>query len=316
MLSRTAAVAQKELQGTLKSIVTCQGVGVHTGEQIKLTLHPAMPDEGVTFVRCDQGNAQIKARFENVVDTRFSTTIGNDQGVTLSTVEHLMAAFVALGIDNAFVEVSGPEIPILDGSALPFIQLIQQEGIQVQDRLRKRLKVLKTVRVEEADQYLEISPSSLFRVSVAVPLGPHLAQSYTYTSQESFTETIAAARTFSLLENVERMQAAGLIKGGSLKNAVVLDGERVVNPEGLRFPQECARHKILDIVGDFALAGVSFLGHIRGRRPGHTLNHQLLKTLMENQDAWCFEAEKPQHIASILRKSHQPVAVFAASAYN
>lgn len=319
MLFKGGAISPGVFQGTLRSAVACQGVGVHTGTQISLTLKPAAPHTGIIFVRCDQEHGEIKGHFANVVDTRFSTTLGNAHGVTLSTVEHLMAAFVALGIDNACVEVDGPEIPILDGSSLPFIHLIQSVGVRVEKHPRTYLKILKTVRVEGStrEQYLEISPASTFRVSVDVPLGSDLSQSYTYTATaEGFTEAIAPARTFSLLENVEKMRAAGLIKGGSLANAVVLDGDRVLNPEGLRFPHECARHKILDIVGDFALAGVSFLGHIQGRSPGHTLSHQLLNSLMSTQDAWCLEKESPSSFSHIIQKSHQSVAVFAASAYN
>ena len=283
------------LQATVTRKGSCAGIGIHSGQSVNVQITPAPADSGIVFVRTDgqkSGARSIAATWKNVVDTRFSTTLGNSDGPAdnagghpddgrISTVEHLMAAFWALGIHNATVEVAGAELPIFDGSSQPWISLLTSLGRTFQPKRVGVHKVTKTLRVEEGDSWLQVDPCDTFRVDVTAPLGHGAqAQTFSYRLGDVFNERIGSARTFSLRENVEKMRALGLIQGGSLDNAVVLDQGRVMNPEGLRFPNECARHKVLDLIGDWALGGPLILGHVRAYAPGHTLNHRLLRLVM------------------------------------
>lgn len=274
-------------QHTLASQVTCRGIGVHSGKAVQVRLAPALEYEGVRFVLGQAEHAvEIHANWRSVVDTRFCTTLGHASGAKISTVEHLMAALVGCGVDNARVFVEGEELPILDGSSLGFVEAIRKVGLREQSAIRQAFRVRKPVRVEEGKAFLEITPSSYFEATLEVPLKGAKTQFFHYSSKIHDFEAVASARTFSLLEQVQQMQVAGFIKGGGLENAVVLDGEIVLNPEGLRFPDECARHKVLDMIGDLALAGRPIFGHVRGVYPGHHLNHLLLQKLMLDVEAW------------------------------
>eukprot|EP00210_Caulerpa_lentillifera_P008981 g8572.t1 len=274
-------------QATLATPVSFQGVGVHTGEEIQIHVQPAPCDTGIVFHRSDLTATPIPATWENVCSTKFCTVIGNELKETVSTVEHLMAAIWEMGLTNLEITIDGPELPVLDGSSLPFLERFLEAGIVQQNNYRAFIQILKTVRIEEGEAFLEISPLSDFSIELEASSGENISQFASYCfSKDSFKEMISPARTFSQLENVLKMKAAGFIKGGSLDNALVFDKGKVINKEGMRLPQECARHKILDFIGDWSLSGAFIFGQVKGAHTGHTLNHMLLKKLMENQDAW------------------------------
>jgi UDP-3-O-[3-hydroxymyristoyl] N-acetylglucosamine deacetylase len=311
-------------QQTLASQVVCKGIGIHSGKEVQVRLVPAPEYAGIRFVLGkEKGSVEIRATWDAVVDTRLCTTLGHSSGAKISTVEHLMAALAGCGVDNVKVFVEGDELPILDGSSLGFVEAIQRAGLREQAVIRQAFRVCKPIRVEEGEAFLEITPSPHFEATLEVPLKGAKTQSFHYTSSRHGFKDVASARTFSLLEQVQQMQVAGFIKGGGLENAVVLDGDTVLNPEGLRFPDECARHKVLDLIGDLALAGRPFLGHVRGVYPGHRLNHLLLQKLMRDAEAWELVPLSALGIVKHFSKKSafqvptvQPVAVFETSAYN
>lgn len=285
------------LQGTVKRSGGCKGIGVHTGKTISLTIYPESVGRGITFVRKDKKDAEVIASWRHVVDTRFSTTLGNTRGDTVSTVEHLLAAFWALGIDNARIEITGPEVPILDGSAVVWMHFLENLGMTRYKTLAPVIQILKTIRIQENQSWIEITPSDTFSLDVTVPLGTgNTEQNFSYVLGDLFASQVAPARTFSLLQNIQRMRSMGLIRGGSLENAVVLDNGRVMNPEGLRFENECARHKALDLIGDWSLGGRLILGAVKAQAPGHTLNHKLLRLVLSDQTAWQWTT--PQRIVA------------------
>ncbi len=281
-------------QKTIASSVVCQGIGVHSGAPVTLTLRPAEAGSGITFIRTDLGGIEIKATWQTVVDTRRCTTIGNGKGVTVSTIEHLMAALAASGIDNIRVEIDGPELPILDGSAQPFVTLIEEAGVESMRAPRRVIRVLKTVTVEEGDRKASLSPSSTYEIEVDFDFGGRNnlpAQHLSFRPlEQDFAEDISAARTFGLLEDAEKIWAMGLAKGASLNNTLVFDGAKVINEDGMRFEDECVRHKALDAFGDLHLAGGLILGKFHGVRTGHGLHHKLLLALFADPKAWIVEA--------------------------
>tara|TARA_B100000686_G_scaffold210836_1_gene217656 strand:+ start:150 stop:1103 length:954 start_codon:yes stop_codon:yes gene_type:complete len=284
------------LQRTLKAPIHCTGAGLHTNAKVSMALLPAPPDTGIVFRRTDLGaNAEIKAHCDNVIDSRLCTTIGDGNGVSIGTVEHLMAAFAGCGVDNAFVEVSGAEIPIMDGSARPFVFLLECAGIVEQNAPRKAIRILKRITVGNDACWATIMPSDRFSMRCEIVFDNHAigTQSFSYDSQKtSFVEELSHARTFCLAEDVEKMRAAGLALGGSLDNAVVIGEHGLLNEEGLRYETEFVRHKALDCIGDLSLAGAALLGHVECYCTGHAMNYQLLATLLADEDAWCWtEAE-------------------------
>jgi len=290
-------MASQPVQHTQKTLLTpasCQGVGVHSGNPVTMTLRPAPVGSGITFVRTDLGKALIKASWKTVVDTRFCTTIGNQNGVTVSTVEHLFAALAAMGIDNLRIELNGPELPIMDGCSEFFLTLLEQTGVRDQQAPRQMIRVLKTVTVSEGNRSATLSPSSFYELEVDFDFGGRIALETQHLvfrpSRDSFHDLIAPARTFGLLEDAEKLRAAGLAKGASLDNTVVYDGSHVLNEEGLRYEDECARHKILDAMGDLHLAGGMILGKFHGLRAGHGLHCQLLKALFADPTAYFIES--------------------------
>ncbi len=280
-------------QKTIANVVSCQGIGVHYGSLTTMTLHPAVSGSGITFIRTDLGSIEVKALWQNVVDTRFCTTIGNNQGVTVSTIEHLMAALAASGIDNVRVEIDGPELPILDGSAQPFVALVEEAGIREQHAPRKTIRVLKTITVEEGDRKVSFVPAPYYEIEVDFDFAGRTALAPQHRIfrplEEDFAEDISAARTFGLLEDAEKMWAKGLSKGASLENTLVYDGMEVVNEDGLRYQDECVRHKVLDALGDLHLAGGLILGKFHGTRTGHGLHHKLLLALFADPSAYAIE---------------------------
>ena len=267
-------------QRTLKQRASLEGVGLHSGARVHLTLAPAPADSGIVFERIDLlPRVEIPALAERVVDTTLNTSLGLGQ-VRIGTVEHLLAALVGCGIDNARVEVRGPEIPILDGSAAPFVQLVQEAGIHQQRATRRYLLVKRPVVVQEGDKSARLLPARHFSISYTIDFKHPLISNQRYRvdlSERAFQREIARARTFGFKRDVERLHKAGLGRGGSLDNTVVVDDFNILNPEGLRFPDEFVRHKILDAVGDLALLGMPVIGHFEAVKSGHALNHALVR---------------------------------------
>ncbi len=278
-------------QRTLKNVIRATGVGLHTGKKVFLTLRPAAPDTGIVFRRVDLAEpVEIRAVPENVGDTRLSTTLVQGD-VKIATVEHLLAAFAGLGIDNAVVDLSAPEVPIMDGSAGPFVFLIQSAGVQEQGRPKRFLRITRAVRVEEGEKWAAFDPFDGFKVSFAIdfdhPAIASSAQSVTVDfSLTSFVREVSRARTFGFLREIEMLRQQDLALGGSLDNAVVVDDYRVLNQDGLRYEDEFVKHKILDAIGDLYLLGHSLIGAFHGFKSGHALNNRLLRALMADRAAW------------------------------
>ncbi|MHA1537961.1 MAG: UDP-3-O-acyl-N-acetylglucosamine deacetylase [Alphaproteobacteria bacterium] len=278
-------------QHTLKSSIDCSGVGLHSGAKVTMILGPGEPDTGIVFRRTDVagGGAEVTARWDSVVDTRLNTTIGNDDGIRIGTIEHLMAALSGAGVDNALIEINGPEVPIMDGSAEPFLFLIECAGLAEQPVARRLIEVLKPVSVGDEHHSAVLSPGKRFSVSFEIDYEGtfiHHQQFFANLANGTFQSEIARARTFGFEHEIAELRAAGLIRGGSLDNAIVVTGDGILNDDGLRFEDEFVRHKVLDTVGDLYLAGGSILGHFHGYRSGHALNHDLLKALIEDRSAW------------------------------
>ncbi|HXT82291.1 MAG TPA: UDP-3-O-acyl-N-acetylglucosamine deacetylase [Acetobacteraceae bacterium] len=281
-------------QQTLKSPIDCVGVGLHSGRRVRLTLRPAEPGHGIVFRRIDL-NRDIPARFDRVTDGRLATVIG-DGSARVGTIEHLMAALAGAGIDNALIELDGPEVPILDGSAAPLLFLLDCAGIVRQRAPRSAIEICRPVRVREGDAFAELRPAETraslgacldMSVSIDFPAAAIGRQSCSLRlSPASFRQQLAGARTFVLAAEVEQLRASGLALGGSLDNAVVVDGAQVLNPGGLRMENEFACHKLLDAVGDLALAGAPLHGCFIGHKSGHALNNRLLRALFADASAW------------------------------
>jgi UDP-3-O-[3-hydroxymyristoyl] N-acetylglucosamine deacetylase len=277
-------------QQTLKASIHCRGVALHSGARVAMTLHPAAPDTGIVFRRSDRAGAEIKACWRNVVEQPLCTKLDNGEGLAVATIEHLMAALAGLEIDNAVIELDGPEVPVMDGSAAPFVFLVECAGIVRQDAPRRALKILKPVSVAEGGKSAALMPDNDFCLSFAIDFANDAIGRQDITiavDPESFKSDISRARTFGFLHEVDRMRAAGLGRGGSLENAVVISGGQVLNREGLRYVDEFVRHKVLDAMGDLYLAGAPIIGHFRGVRSGHALNRRLLEALFADASAWC-----------------------------
>ena len=277
-------------QRTLKSAIGCTGVGLHGGVKVSMTLRPAEARTGIVFRRVDRGGVEVRATADNVESTTMCTRLGG--GVGVGTVEHLMAAFAGLGIDNAVVELDGPEVPIMDGSSAPFVFLIECAGIATQAAPRRAIRVLKTVMIDDGARYVGLSPSDGFSAAIEIAYAHPLIgrQRCEITLVDGvFKRELCRARTYGFLRDVDRLRAMGLALGGSLENAVVLDDEQVMNEGGLRYDDELVRHKVLDCIGDLYLAGAPILGHVEGLSSGHAMNLRLLKALFADLDAWCWE---------------------------
>lgn len=278
-------------QHTVAGPVIFAGVGVHSGAHVRVVVRPAGIDAGVTFIRTDikDGDNAIRVSAEAVRQTRLGTVIANDAGASVSTIEHLMAAMSALAIDNVVVELDGPEVPILDGSAQVFIQVLDQAGRRRQEAARSFIEVLEPIQVVEGDKTATLLPCDGFEMAFEIqfdsaPIGRQRVD--LEITEQSFREELADCRTFGFLKDVEALRAAGLARGASMENAVVLDGDRVLNPEGLRRPDEFVRHKALDAVGDLYVLGAPLLARFEGLYAGHGLNNLLVRALMANPQAW------------------------------
>ena len=277
-------------QRTLSSKINASGVGLHTGKKISLTLKPSPVNTGIIFKRTDIESEPIKASLENVFDTRLSTSLSNDQ-IKISTVEHLLSALAGIGIDNALVELDGPEVPIMDGSARPFVFMIQSAGIQEQIEAKKFIKIKKTIEVKQDEKWAKIEPFNGFKVAFTIDFD-HPAFNETSQSSEidfssvSYLSQVSRARTFGFAKDIELLRKNNLALGGSVNNAIVIDDYKVVNEEGVRFKDEFVKHKILDAIGDLYLLGHGLMGSFSAYKSGHHLNNLLLRELVNNVDAW------------------------------
>ncbi len=278
-------------QKTLKNVIRATGIGVHTGEKVYLTLKPAPVDTGIIFIRSDiDSQIEIPAKGEYVGDTAFCTALVKD-GQRVATVEHLLSAMCGLGVDNAYIEVSAPEVPIMDGSSSSFVFLIQSAGLEEQPAPKKYIKVKKPVMVEEGDKWAKVEPHAGFTVDFFIDFDHPVFKKSTRNltidfCRTSYVKEVSRARTFGFLKDFEWLRANNLALGGSLDNAIVLDDYKVINEDGLRYDDEFVRHKILDAVGDLYLLGHPLLGKFTGYKSGHTLNNKLVRTLMADAQAW------------------------------
>ncbi len=286
-------------QHTVAGPVIFAGVGVHTGAHVRVAVRPAAIDAGVTFIRTDikDSDNAIRVSADAVRQTRLGTVIANEAGASVSTIEHLMAAMSALAIDNAIVELDGPEVPILDGSAQMFIQVLDQAGRRRQEAARSFIEVLEPIEVVDGDKTAALLPCDGFEMAFEIqfdsaPIGRQRVD--LEITEQSFREELADCRTFGFLKDVEALRAAGLARGASMENAVVLDGDRVLNPEGLRRPDEFVRHKALDAVGDLYVLGAPLLARFEGLYAGHGLNNLLVRALMANPQAWRVRTLAPE----------------------
>ncbi|MFN0062436.1 MAG: UDP-3-O-acyl-N-acetylglucosamine deacetylase [Myxococcaceae bacterium] len=286
-------------QRTLERPVACEGVGLHSGAKVRLLLRPAAANSGLTFVRTDlERPVSIPALSAYVVDTALATSLARD-GVRVGTVEHLLAALYGCGVDNARIELDGPEVPIMDGSAAPFAEMIFEAGLRTLEEPKRLLVVRRPVTVRDGDKEATLSPGRGLRIDCTIDFQHPLISDQALgidVSDQVFAKDIARARTFGFLRDVERLKAAGLARGGSLDNAIVVDEFSILNPDGLRFPDEFVRHKALDALGDLALSGYPLVGHVRLRKSGHGLHHQLVQKLLADPTAYEVVAARPKEI--------------------
>ncbi len=302
-------------QKTLKNRIKCSGIGLHSGARISMVLHPAAPDTGIVFRRTDlAGNPVIRARHDRVNDTRLCTSIA-ENGASVATVEHLMAAFAGTGVDNVLVELDGPEVPVMDGSSAPFVFLLECADLIDQAAPRRYLKVLKPVTVVDGDRSAGLYPASQFSVGFSInfenPVVGEQIVDFTL-SDGSFKAELARARTFGFAHEVDQLREMGLARGGSLDNAVVVSGDRVLNDDGLRYQDEFVRHKALDAIGDLYMAGSPLLARYEGDRSGHALNNQLLLKLFADKSAWTYVTKMPVR-ATVSRRREQEESAYATA---
>lgn len=285
-------------QRTPRKEIQATGIGLHSGKKVKLTLRPAPINTGIVFRRVDLNPVvEIPALYDRVGDTMLCTSLQQD-GVRVATVEHLLSALAGLGIDNAYVDVNAPEIPIMDGSAAPFVFLIQSAGVTEQNAAKRFIRILKPIRVEHNGKYVQFTPYDGYKISFTIDFDHPVFNDKPQTAHFDFSGTsyvkeVCRARTFGFLSDYEKLREADLAKGGSLDNAIVVDDYRILNEDGLRFDGEFVAHKVLDAIGDLYLLGCGLIGAFEGYKSGHELNNRLLRELMVRQDAWeytCFDA--------------------------
>jgi UDP-3-O-[3-hydroxymyristoyl] N-acetylglucosamine deacetylase len=294
-------------QRTLKKPVQATGVGLHTGEKVRLALRPAPPDSGIVFRRVDMSPvAEIRAEAHAVHDTRLSTCL-EANGARVATIEHLMSAFAGLGIDNAYVEMTSAEVPIMDGSAGTFIFLLQSAGVEEQPAAKKFIRIKKAIEVKDGDKWVRFEPYNGYKLDFTINF-PHPVIANTPQKvmidlgEHSYIRDISRARTFGFMHEVEAMRSQGRALGGNLDNSIVMDEYRVINPDGLRFEDEFVKHKVLDAIGDLYLLGYPLIGAFSGHKSGHALNNALLRALLADEDAWEFVTfNKPEEAPAFLR---------------
>jgi len=289
-------------QRTLKRPIALDGVGLHSGAPVKLRLWPAREDHGIVFTRVDLASKpSLPARCEFVVDTAMATTLGRGQ-VKIATVEHLLAALAGLGIDNVRIEVDGPEVPIMDGSAEPFAAAVLEAGIRVQDAPKSMLVIRKPVSVRDGDKRAMLAPSKRFQIDCTIDFEHPLIADQRLRiafSDHTFAKEVAKARTFGFLRDVEKLKSLGLARGGSLDNAIVVDEFSILNPEGLRYPDEFVRHKLLDALGDVSLLGAPVVGHLSVFKSGHALNHALVKKVLSDPSNYELVRARARDVAEL-----------------
>ncbi|MBM4138177.1 MAG: UDP-3-O-acyl-N-acetylglucosamine deacetylase [Nitrospira sp.] len=306
-------------QQTLAAAVTCSGIGLHSGQPVTMMLRPAPPNTGVVFVNKGDAITSLLASIEHCVPTELCTAIDGN-GFQVRTIEHILSALAGLEIDNVYIDVMGSEVPVMDGSAAPFVHLIQSVGVIAQERRQPFLKITAPIEVSEGARRVRIEPSVTPRITYTIHYDHPLIKTQTYThdcSPHSFEKQIAAARTFGFLHEVQALWARGLGQGGTLDNTVVLSKDGVMNQAGLRFLNEFVRHKILDLIGDFSLLGMSFIGHIIAERSGHALHTRLVRQILEQPEKWVLLnmeplAEETRPVAHIPRRQSSPVALQAS----
>jgi UDP-3-O-[3-hydroxymyristoyl] N-acetylglucosamine deacetylase len=290
MAANSVSAGKVVRQQTLKNSIHCSGVALHSGVRVNMNLHPAEADTGIVFRRTDAaGGTEVQALWRNAIETPLCTTLVDSKGNQVATIEHLMSALNACGIDNAVIELNGPEVPIMDGSAAPFVFLIECAGVAVLDSPRRALRILSEVTVSEPHRSASLTPGSGFTVGFEIDFGDTLIgrqEWFTEVNESSFKRDVARARTFGLAQDIEKMRALGLARGGSLENAIVINGQEILNEEGLRFHNEFVRHKVLDSIGDLYLIGTPIIGHFHGDRAGHALTLRLLQALFAEEEAW------------------------------
>lgn len=302
-------------QRTIKKMIKATGVGLHSGEKVLMTLRPAPPDTGVVFKRVDLNPVvEIPASYEHVFDTTLCTSL-QYKSVKIATVEHLMSAFAGLGIDNVYVEVNAAEIPIMDGSAAPFVFLIQSAGIKEQSAPKRFIRILKPIKIEETDRHVQFLPYNGYKVSFTIgfdhPVFNEKPQAADFDfSVSSYVKEVCRARTFGFLSDYEKLRQNDLAKGGSLDNAVVVDDYRVLNDGGLRFDSEFVMHKVLDAIGDLYLLGSGLIGAFAGYKSGHELNNRLLRALMQDKQAFEYTYFDEEKFYQSLKPSYAPVEVY------
>jgi UDP-3-O-[3-hydroxymyristoyl] N-acetylglucosamine deacetylase len=279
------------IQCTINQVMPYVGIGLHSGHRVTMQMHPAPPNSGIFFLRSDvpSEHSIIKASWKNVVDTRLCTVLGNRHGVTISTVEHLLAAVRSCGIDNLMIEISGDEVPILDGSCAPIVDLIRKAGIVSQRLPRYGIWIDHPIQVRQGESFAILEPSAIPKITVGIDFDSAAIGKQSRSVDlidNQFDTEIAPARTFGFASELEQLRAQGLALGGSMRNAVLVEDDQVVNDEGLRFDDEFVRHKILDCCGDLALAGLPIFGHLNTYKPGHRLNHALLREMFAHRNSW------------------------------
>ena len=290
-------MGQIEYQTTLKTTVICAGIGVHTGARAKMVIKPADANTGIRFRRSDlDAQSDILARGDHVTEVQLGTTLTNQDGASVATVEHFLAACAGMGVDNLLIEIDGPEVPIMDGSSSVFCELFHNAGLQAQTALRRRIRILDTVEVKDGVKWARLSPSqdNLLTLKAKIEFETKAIGTQQMAMRlipGLFARDIAYARTFGFARDVETLKSMGLARGGSLDNAVVIDGDDIINPEGLRSDDEFIRHKLLDAVGDLMLVGAPIAGLYEARQPGHAMNNKLVRALLEQPESWCWETD-------------------------
>ena len=307
-------IIDHNLQNTIRRKINFSGVGVHNGRAVSMSIEPAEVNTGIIFERTDvKNNNKIKADIENVVESSLCTKIQNDNGVTVSTIEHLMATFNAFGIDNAIVKINSSELPALDGSSSEYVKKIVNTGLKVQHQMKKVFKIVRKVKVKNGDRFISITPSDELSINITINYPKTIigqSQYFYKHSKDNFIKNLSMARTYTLFEDIEKMRIAGLAIGGNLNNAIVVDKHKILNPDGLRIEKEFVKHKTLDCIGDFYLLGMPLIGTVNCFAPGHNLNQLLIKEILKNKNNYVIEdiftEKQPNDFFNLVDKNVSP----------
>jgi len=307
-------IIDHNLQNTIRRKINFSGVGVHNGRAVSMSIEPAEVNTGIIFERTDvKNNNKIKADIANVVESSLCTKIQNDNGITVSTIEHLMATFNAFGIDNAIVKINSSELPALDGSSSEYVKKIVNTGLKVQHQMKKVFKIVRKVKVKNGDRFISITPSDELSINITINYPKTIigqSQYFYKHSKDNFIKNLSMARTYTLFEDIEKMRIAGLAIGGNLNNAIVVDKHKILNPDGLRIEKEFVKHKTLDCIGDFYLLGMPLIGTVNCFAPGHNLNQLLIKEILKNKNNYVIEdiftEKQPNDFFNLVDKNVSP----------